>query len=82
LTHDHKRMAFWLILTALFTTGLVLLFVLPHHHAIGALALGFLALLILKHVGLFLVVGAPLTGFGKWTQAQLKRLHGSDGSAA
>ncbi|HXQ12146.1 MAG TPA: hypothetical protein VN805_14210 [Caulobacteraceae bacterium] len=75
MTHDHKRLAFWLILAALFATGLVLLLVLPNHHVVGVVALGFLALLILKHVGLFLVVGAPLTGFGKWAQVQLKRLH-------
>jgi hypothetical protein len=75
MTHDHKRIAFWLILVSLFGIGVVLLFVLPSHHIAGALALGFLALLILKHVGLFFVVGAPLTGLLKYAQVQLKRLH-------
>jgi hypothetical protein len=75
VTHDHKRIAFWLVLASLFAMGLILLFVLPQHHIVGALAVGVLALLILKHVGLLLIVGAPLTGLAKWAQVQLKRLH-------
>jgi len=61
-SHDAKRAAFWLLLASLFAMGLVLLFYLPSHKASGSLALGVLALIVLKHIGLFLVVGSPLAG--------------------
>jgi hypothetical protein len=73
-SHDAKRAAFWLILASLFAIGLVLMFYLPGHRLVGSLAIGFLALLVLKHIGLFLVVGSPLTGMIKVAQVRLLRM--------
>jgi hypothetical protein len=76
--HDAKRAVFWLVLFAFFGMGLVLLFWLPTHKVSGALALGFLAILVLKHIGLFLVVGSPLVGLLNVARARLKGLWRGD----
>lgn len=72
--HDVKRAAFWLILALTFGAGLLLLFYVPDHRISGALALGVITLVILKHVGLFLTVGSPLAGALKVAQVRLKRI--------
>jgi hypothetical protein len=83
-SHGTKRMAFWLLLASLFAMGLVLLFYLPSHKASGSLALGVLALIVLKHIGLFLVVGSPLAGMVNVARARFARLwrRGGDKSSA
>jgi hypothetical protein len=73
-SHNARRLAFWLLLASAFAVGLVLLFWLPHHPLSGALALGFLAILILKHVGLALIIGSPLVGIVNVARARLKGL--------
>ena len=72
--HDTKRAAFWLLLAATFAMGLFLLFYLPNHKASGALALGLVAVLVLKHVGLLMIVGSPLFGVLNVARARLKSL--------
>jgi hypothetical protein len=72
--HNPKRVAFWLLLAASFVVGLVLFFVVPHRKIQGELAFGFLLLLFLKHVGLLIMVGAPLTGALKAANKRAKDL--------
>jgi len=72
--HDARRAAFWLLLASLFGMGLVLLFYLPRHKLSGGLALGVLGFIVLKHIGLFLVVGSPLAGIFNVARARLGRL--------
>ena len=82
--HDHntKRTVFWLVIALSFAAGLFLLFYLPNHRISAGLALGVVALLALKHVGLFLVVGSPLTGLLQVARVRLRTLwrkHGHGG---
>jgi hypothetical protein len=73
-SHNVRRLVFWLLLASAFGMGLVLLFWLPHHPLSGGLALGFLALLVLKHIGLALIVGSPLVGAINVARVRLKGL--------
>jgi hypothetical protein len=72
--HNAKRALFWILLAATFLLGLILLFVLRSHRIQGELALGFVALLVLKHVGLLMIVGAPLTAALKTANRRTKEL--------
>lgn len=72
-SHASKRAAFWLVLTATAAMGAVLLFWLPNHPVSGGLALGVLAILILKHIGLLLLVGSPLIAAVKAASVRLMR---------
>jgi hypothetical protein len=60
--HWARRLVFWLLLASAFAMGVVLLFLVPNHRISGALALGIVAVLILKHVGLLMIAGSPLIG--------------------
>ncbi|MGA3047891.1 MAG: hypothetical protein ABSD67_14770 [Terracidiphilus sp.] len=72
--HTTKRIAFLALLAATFMLGLTLLFVVPNRKVSGALALGILAVLVLKHIGLVMIVGAPLTGAAKAANKRTKEL--------
>ena len=81
--HDLKRAAFWLALASTFGLGLLLLFYVPHYRVSGALALGVVAVLVIKHVGLLMVVASPLVGAVKVARARLGvilRKHGVGGA--
>jgi hypothetical protein len=60
-----KRVGFWMLLATALAAGLALFVLVPNHKISGALALGIVAILVLKHVGLLMIVGAPLTGLLK-----------------
>ena len=60
--HNVKRAAFWLVLAATFIMGLLLLFYVPNHKVSGGLALGVMAVLVLKHIGLLMILGSPVAG--------------------
>jgi hypothetical protein len=60
--HRERRLEFWLLLASAFAMGGMLLFLVPNHRISGALALGIVAVLIVKHVGLLMIVGSPLIG--------------------
>jgi hypothetical protein len=72
--HDARRAAFWLIIVSAFGMGVVLLLVGRNHKITGALALGVLAVLVIKHVGLFMIVGSPLVGMLNVARVRLKGL--------
>jgi hypothetical protein len=57
-----------------FIMGLLLLFYVPNHKISGGLALGVMVVLVLKHVGLFIVFGAPLVGVLNVAKTRAKRL--------
>jgi hypothetical protein len=71
-SHDAKRAAFWLVLASSFIIGLLLLFYVPSHKLSGGLALGVVAVLVLKHVGLFMILGSPMVGLVKVANARAK----------
>jgi hypothetical protein len=60
--------------------GLALLLIGRNHKLTGALALGFLAVLAVKHVGLLMLVGSPLVGALTVARARLARLWRRQGS--
>jgi|HubBroStandDraft_1064217.scaffolds.fasta_scaffold313835_2 hypothetical protein len=60
--HDAKRAAFWLAIVSAALVGLALLLIGRNNKLTGALALGFVAVLLIKHVGLLMLVGSPLAG--------------------
>lgn len=60
--HDAKRAAFWLVVISAAVMGLALLVIGRNHKITGALALGVLAVILIKHVGLFMLVSSPLVG--------------------
>jgi len=72
--HDARRAAFWLIIVSAFGMGVALLLIGRNHKITGALALGFLAVIVIKHVGLFMIVGSPLVGLLNVARARLKGL--------
>jgi hypothetical protein len=53
--------------------GLLLLFYVPNHKISEGLALGVMAVLVLKHVGLLVVVGFPLVGVLNVANTRAKR---------
>jgi hypothetical protein len=71
--HSVRRAAFWLVIASVALTGLALLLIGRDHKITGALALGFLAILIMKHIGLFLLVGSPLVGLANAARMRLWR---------
>ncbi|MGD1097403.1 MAG: hypothetical protein ABSB35_36130 [Bryobacteraceae bacterium] len=60
--HAAKRAVFWLVLASTFIVGLLLLFYVPNHKVSAGLALGVMAVLVLKHVGLLMLLGPLLAG--------------------
>ena len=72
--HDSKRAAFWLVLGSAFLMGLLLLFYVPGHKISEGLALGVMAVLVLKHVGLLLILGPPLVGLLNMANTRVKAL--------
>lgn len=54
------RVTFWILTACAFLAGVALLIFVPSQRAPGALVTGMAALIVLKHVGLFLAFGSPL----------------------
>ena len=71
--HNAKRAAFWLLLASVFIIGLLLFFV-PSHKISGGLALGVVAILVLKHIGLLMIFGSPTIGALKIANKRAKGL--------
>ncbi len=71
--HNVRRATFWLVSASVALAGLALLLIGRDHKITGALALGFLAVLIIKHVGLFLLLGSPLVGLANAVRMRLGR---------
>ena len=76
-----RRAAFWLVLVTTAGMGLVLLLIGHNHKITGALALGVVVVLVIKHLGLFMLVGAPLVGLVNAARARLSGLWRTDGGA-
>jgi uncharacterized membrane protein YhaH (DUF805 family) len=78
--HDAKRAAFWLVIVSAAIMGLALLLIGRNHKLTGALALAVVAILVIKHVGLFMLVGSPLVAALIVARARFKglwRRHGA-----
>jgi len=75
--HRVRRAALWLVYAAPVVLGLLLLRFLPSHRLAGGIAVGFIALMVLKHLGLLLIVAPLLAGLRRSvrlrTQAFLRR---------
>lgn len=77
-SHHANRTTVWLVLASTFIMGALLLFYVPRHRISGGLALGVMAVLVLKHVGLLMIIGSPLAALLKTKRLLRKHICGAD----